>query len=643
MSAQFGRWNFDGKPNAPSYINGVKALLSPYGQDGNWHHRGTGIDLLWFSFETVEQRPKPQPIELASGEVLMWDGRLDNGPELAEQIAAPWKAEFCDIDIVSMAWLRWREECLGRFIGDWALTIWNPRDAYVLLAADFLATRHLFYAIQDNCVQWSTVPEPLVTLARQSFSLDEEYLAGWLGSFPAPHLTPYREIHRVPPASVVAIRPGKLTKRQYWDFQSRNRIVYARDRDYEERFLDLFRQSIRRRLRSTSPILAELSGGMDSSSIVCVADELTSASGGAPIDTVSFYDDREPHWNERPWFEKVEAQRRRSGLHIDLTLAHPDSNTESDLYFRFRPGAEASGMNPVVEYMMRKRHRVLLSGIGGDEFLGGVPTPLPELENLLARGRFFALMQKLVAWSLAQRRPWIHLLRDTAMGFLPTSTFTTLRKSRAPSWLLRDFQKRQWRALEGYPKRWRLFGPLPSFQENVDALDTIRRQLSCTELNSVYAFERRYPVLDRNLLEYLFAIPREQLVRPGQRRSLMRRALKDIVPAEILGRKRKAFVTAAPIRIAEEHYEQFSLAGCEIFGEAAEIIHSSRFLDALNDARQGKQVPPTPLMRTVAMERWLRSIDAVGSLRGQRVSFLPQAIRGMDLSSEALAQSGRAL
>jgi asparagine synthase (glutamine-hydrolysing) len=617
MEAQFGSWNLDGRGTPSGYLDGVKRLLSLFGPDGHEQYHDRGLDLLSCSFETTEQNPNRQPLLLDSGEVLMWDGRLDNRRELIREIGALLSPNSSDIEIVAAAWSRWHQESLAKLIGDWALSLSNPRDRCLLLAADILASRHLCYAIDEDYVRWCSVPDPLVLLSERPLSLDEEYIAGWLASFPAPHLTPFREIRRVPPASLVLIRPGSCTIRRYWDFDGSRRIRYAKDADYQEHFLELFRQSVRRRLRSTSPVLAELSGGMDSSSIVCIADQLTSGSGSSRVDTVSYYNDGEPHWNERPWFTKVEAQRGRTGLHIDTSAPTQLCGT-GDAWFPCRPGA-CSPKSPVLDYMMRNGHRVLLSGIGGDEFLGGVPTPLPELEDLLARGRFIDLWRQLFAWALVQRRPWIHLLRDAAMGFLPCGFRIRLRHDQLGSWLHPSFAKYHRPALSGYTKRWRWIGALPSFQENADALDGIRRQLGCRELTAGYPYERRYPFLDRDLLEFLFAIPREQLVRPGERRSLMRRALAGIVPEEVLRRKRKAYVSRSPLATAEMHYRILSAKRSHLAIGTLGIVDSGNFLEALNAARQGKDVATLSLLRAAAVEEWLGTLTTKGVVVGSPV------------------------
>lgn len=607
MSCQFGWWNFDGKQTPATDLDLVRDRLRPYGPEGEGKYAELGVDLLWFPFETAERNALSQPLGLPSGETLLWEGRLDNGEDLVRELGVPFSMPATDVEIVAAAWSRWQENCLSKLVGDWALSLWNPRDYCLILAADFLASRHLCYVVDDAGIRWSSIPDSSVLLSAQVGSLDEEYLAGFLAGFPAAHLTPFREIRRVPPASMVTLRPGSCAIRHYWNFDGSRRIRCASDVEYQEHFLELFRQSVHRRLRSPFPVLAELSGGMDSSSIVCLADRLTSESGRPPIDTISYYNDTEPHWNERPWFTKVESQRGQAGLHVDVNAVSPEPKAEGAC-FRFRPGGGATS-NPMLEFMISRGHRVLLSGIGGDEFLGGVPTPLPELEDLLARGKLGSLISQLTVWALIQRRPWIHLLRDTAAGFLTSATRFRSRWTQTLPWLTPGFARRQQLPLRGYAARLHLSGPLPSFQENLDALSAIRRQLACADPTSGYPIEKRYPYLDRDLLTFLFALPRGQLVRPGERRSLMRRSLAGIVPDEILHRRRKAFVSRAPLQMMQRQFSALSSDGDRLFLAELGIVDPAAFRAAIAAAVEGREAPVLPLMRALAVEQWLRALN----------------------------------
>ena len=180
--------------------------------------------------------------------------------------------------------------------------------------------------------------------AGKSFALEEEYIAGWLSFFPATHLTPYVGIHSVRPSSSVLIRAGKHTVSKYWDFDPKKRICYRSDGEYEEHYRGIFAEAVRRRLRSDSPVLAELSGGMDSSSIVCIADSIAArgASETPRLDTVSYYNDSEPNWNERPYFAKVEKKRGRVGCHIDIGNHESFTLELARSEFHATPGAGAT-------------------------------------------------------------------------------------------------------------------------------------------------------------------------------------------------------------------------------------------------------------------------------------------------------------
>ena len=625
MSIIFGRWNFDGEPPETGYIDKVRSTLSPYSPDESHAHFGAGISILYHAFHTTrESRLEPQPLVARSGSVLTWDGRLDNRDEILAQLKEPVSRDRADVSIVAAAYERWETQCFAKLVGDWALSVWDPRDRSLTLARDPIGPRHLYYTFDKNQVTWSTILDPLVLFAGRSFVLSEEYIAGWFSFFPAAHLTPYSDIHSVPPASFLRVEARRQTLQKYWTFNPEKRISCRTDAEYEDHFRVVFAESVRRRLRSDAPILAELSGGMDSSSIVCMADTLTAHGPNdfPRIDTVSYYDDSEPNWNERPYFTKVEEKRGRKGFHINARAQASLLPEYDRVRFPATPASalKASEMHlQFAEHLGSEGNRVVLSGFAGDEVLGGVPTPIPELADLLTRGCFSEFGEQIVRWALAKRTPVLHLLGQTARVFLPTAMVASPHHKRPPTWLHAHFVKENRSALSGYETRLRLFGPSPTFQENLATLDGLRRQLACFALQSDPPHEKRYPCLDRDLLEFVYAIPREQLLRPGQRRSLMRRALIGIVPYEILNRKRKAFVTRGPRVAVSSEWDLLVQMTQHMVTGSLRIVDPKLFREALEDSRHNAKAQIMPLMRTAVIEQWLTSI----------AHWSPQCLKGL--------------
>jgi len=636
MSVQFGRWNFDGKPVDRDYLEKVKASIAPYGPDDAGSYLKNDISMLYHAFHTTkESRRETQPHVTSCGAITTWDGRLDNRADLIEQMHDVLAIRSTDVEIVAAVYERWGSDCFAMLIGDWALSLWDPHARSLTLAKDPIGTRHLYYSFESNQVTWSTILDPLVLFAGKTFALCEEYLAGWLSFFPAAHLTPYVGIHSVPPSSSVLIRPGKHAVRKFWDFDPNKQIRYATDSEYEEHFRAVFARAVQRRLRSDSPILAELSGGMDSSSIVCMADRII-GHGGAEIprlDTLSYYDDSEPNWNERPFFTKVEEKRGRTGAHIDVSKQRSFNFELDSDRFAATPGSGGRADEASRQFaacMTSQGNRVVLSGVGGDEVAGGVPTPTPELEDLLARGQFRRLAHQLKVWALNKRKPWFHLFFEAARGFFPTALVGVSRHKRPAPWLDPDFVKRNRSALEGYKTRLKLFGPAPTFQENVSTLQALQRQLACEVLSADQPREKRYPYLDRGLLEFMYSVPREQLVRPGQRRSLMRRALVGIVPDELLNRKRKAFVSRGPIVSIGAQWTDLLALTQHMLASELGFVNSVRFTSALRKARDRQEVGLVTLLRALITECWLRNLQAW--------SVLPDARSGVPLTLHLLAQ-----
>ena len=621
MSAQFGRWNFDGRPVAPDYIERVSEALAPYGPDSLEKYSKDGLTVVYRAFYTTkESHSEVQPHISQSGAVITWDGRLDNRKELISELRQSVAADSTDLAIVAAAYERWGEQCLPKLIGDWALSIWTPSNRSLLLAKDVIGTHSLYYWHSDSQVSWATVLDPVVRLAGRTFELEKEYVAGLLSSsYPALHLTPCAGIFSVPPSSRVLIRPGKRDVKMYWDFDPGKKIRYRTDPEYEEHFRTVFAQAVQRKLRSDRPVLSELSGGRDSSSIVCMGDVLI-GSGRADcprLDTISCYDDSEPNWNERPFFEKVEQKRGRTGWHVNVACPAPEEKSapepSSQLVNRFpTPGSDGRTGSDLRKCLAAQGNRVVLSGIGGDEVMGGVPTPIPEFQNLIATGRIRILAHQLKVWALELRKPWIHLFWEAARDFLPPALVGVPKHLRPPAWLQSGFVRQYRAALTGYPTRTKLFGSLPSFQANTGTLDHVRKQLARSAPPFDPPVDRRYPFLDRDLMEFLFAIPREQHVRPTQRRSLHRRALVGIVPDEILNRKTKAFVSRAPLAAISRDWAFLMEVTQDMISSSLGIVDRERLHAELQKGRAGEEIPILTLNSALFVDGWLKNLQASG-------------------------------
>jgi len=621
VSVQFGRWNIDGKAVCLDDLKQAEGIVTHYGPDGGDAYIKDSVGILYRALHiTRESRKETQPYVTPSGIVLTWDGRLDNRMELVGELGDAATTDATDVEVAALAFDQWGTTCFAKLVGDWALSLWNPGDRLLILAKDPVGARHLYYMRDEKQILWSTVLDALVLLSRKRFALNEEYVAGWLSLNPAAHLTPYAGIHSVPPRSFVQLRADGHGVKKYWDFDSAKAISYKTDREYEEHFRAVFKDAIKRRLRSDSPVLAELSGGMDSSSIVCVADMLIdSGEAESPhLNTISYYNDREASWNEKPFFSKVEEKRGRAGCHIDTASARMFDFDLENSRFEATPADTAGRPNAATKqfasFMQSHTHRVVLSGVGGDEVMGGVPTPIPQLQDLLATAKFWELARQLKIWALNDRRPWLHLFAEALKGFLPLG-IVRISKSKQPApWLRRDFIDRHRLACTGYGRKLRFFGPLPSFQANMYALETVRRQIATQPSSAEPPYVKCYPYLDRSLLEFVYSIPREQLLRAGQRRSLMRLALVGIVPKEILERRRKAFVARRPRAAISAEWASLSALSERMRSATLGFVEQKSFIESLRAATSDKNVPLVLLMRTVFLEVWLQNQSKQGIL-----------------------------
>ncbi len=198
MSVQAGIWHLDGSPVDRESLARISQSVAEYGVDGETTHVCQSLGMLYRPFyTTAEARLEHQPCRSAMGNLITWDGRLDNREDLIVQLHELLTDDQTDLAIVSAAFDRWGTNCFPKLVGDWAVSIWDPINEQLVLARDYIGIRHLFYYVRPERIVWCSHLSPLA-LCGDRFTLCDDYIAGYLAFHPDSHLTPYAGNSRRP-------------------------------------------------------------------------------------------------------------------------------------------------------------------------------------------------------------------------------------------------------------------------------------------------------------------------------------------------------------------------------------------------------------------------------------------------------------
>jgi asparagine synthase (glutamine-hydrolysing) len=583
---------------------------------------------LYLSHE--RSRMDTGPLTDMCGNTLSYDGRLDNFRQLAEVLGLN-AVSSSDSVIVLAAFRRWGKECFARFTGDWALSLWAAEEQTLLLARDHAGARSLYYSRTKFRTQWATYLDTF-TASGLELHLSKEYAAAYLSNSPVRDLTPYQEIVSVLPGHYVVAREEAISQRPHWSPVIRASIRYQANTKYDDQFLSLFGQAVSRRTGPGQPIIAELSGGMDSTSIVCMSDSLRrSANPDAGIlDTISYFDDSEVSLDERPYFSLTEAHRGKVGAHIDVAFSHRTFDAPDSEFGRYQfPGCDRFSLeleHTLLRTLREKGYRSVLSGIGGDEVLGGIPDGTPELADHLVCGRFGKFLGRAVEWSLPERSPLIATVSNTMRYAARLYTRGSLKNRPVPPWISKELRDGCFEYSRPIGTVFGRIGIAPHRLENALTWWQIMETLPHLSPRILFRPEYRYPMLDKDLVEFLFSIPPEQLVQPGRRRLMMRRTLHGIVPVEILERRRKAFQLRAPMNaIRTAHLKLERLLSASSIAEMG-FIDVDALRCALRATADGSAEWYQAIFRTIAYELWLdtrASGKAVSATAGEPQHIYP--------------------
>jgi asparagine synthase (glutamine-hydrolysing) len=535
------------------------------------------------------------------GSVCAWDGRLDDSSGVPRDIPV---SGHVPSGAALHAYRNKGIDGLHELVGDWSIAIWDASLRRIVLASDYVGVRPLYYAARGDCLVWSSSLSDLVRWTGVT-QLDDTYVAEFLTTGAGSHRTPYGGVYSVPPGCAVSIGADGLSVQRFWKLPIDRETRFVDDRVYEEQLENLFREAVSVRLKSGGPVCLELSGGLDSSSVVAMADLLrrqTHSTGLPELMTVSYL--REGSTDER-YIKVMERACGFEAVHLpveDLPFVTPDQAGKA------APAWWEPRFREVGNLMRSLGSAVLLTGQFGDFIMANSVDDCEQVADHLQQHRYAQAIREALAWSDSMRVPiytvlW-RALRTGKSRRTPPAASGGGRYANVDS-LVPAFRKRALRDDDGADPGWR--NASPSRRQHFQILTRYlsARRLQIPEMLSHAAWT--HPFTHRPLVEFLLTIPPFMICRPEEPRRLMRRAFAGFLPEAILKRASKD-TFARPYRRALaplaadllRQPEQIRVVACG-------YVDNRSFLERLTRFTQGLDCNESQLRQLILFEFWLRS------------------------------------
>jgi asparagine synthase (glutamine-hydrolysing) len=556
---------------------------------------------------------------------IVFNGEVYNHLNLRAELAA-YGHKFrtrTDTEVALAAYRQWGPECLSRFNGMWAFALWDSEERYLFLARDRFGIKPLYYVHEGDTFAFASEIKALVGGHGIPFEPDADavyrYLAGSVFPSPQEGRTFFNRVCSLPPGHWMEVRDGAVTQHRYWALPQPPKVIPdVEAADIVKQYRELFTDSVRLRLSADVPVGTCLSGGVDSSSIVCVVNRLVAQNGvaraqiGEHQKAFSAVYQTDGRYNERPYIERMLQATGAEGTFAFPTGEWLQSDVERLVWHQDEPFQSTSIFAQwcVMSAIRERGVIVSLDGQGPDEVLAGYRPFVPFLGDLIRGGSvgnairearaieahtglsagpllFRALGHQIPRrWADALRRRRAELRRDVAVL---NPDFVSQQRSKAVShrWI-----SGRHRSLDGHLRDLVVESNLP-------------RLLQYEDRNSMaFSVEARVPYLDHRLVEFSFVGAPCCRIRDGWTKWVLRKAMEGIVPDEIVWRRDKVgFETPEDIWLLQWHKSQPDFFGDDALScEYLDLGAVRRRLAAQAEAGG----VPASMWRWVNLELWLR-------------------------------------
>jgi len=562
-----------------------------------------------------------QPISTPDGRLtIVCNGEIYNYRELRNELIALGRVfhTHSDSEVLLQGYAAWGEAVLDRINGMYGFAIWDARDRSLLVGRDRLGIKPIYYFDDGRRLAFASEAKALLELPGVTREIDRAALGSYLelGYVPAP-LSIFKGIRKLPIGGLLRINAAGVTVRSTWTPPTKVEYGVSTE-EWTERVRAQIERSVTMQMVSDVPIGAFLSGGIDSSAVLA----FMARASDHPVRTYSIGFDggtAERFYNELDHARQV-AQLFKTDHHEILVRPDVVSLLPRLLWHMDEPIADSAFVTTyLVAQFARDDVKVILSGVGGDELFGGYRRYMGE--RYLRYVNWMPDMAKRAAaraagWLPADRHSkWLNYSR-LARNFLETARlpFTERYRSYVGVFSAADAQQ-----LQRAGSRDR-FDALGAAFDAVGGDDTLARMFAADALTQLpddlllltdkmtmaTSLECRVPLLDHDLVELAASIPAGIKVAGGELKSLMKKALSDVLPREVLHRPKRGF--GAPMG-AWMKSELAPLLGNALSRKAVEgrgLLHHAP-IAALIEAHRANRIDGTDrLLALLNLEVWCR-------------------------------------
>ncbi|MDD5496133.1 MAG: asparagine synthase (glutamine-hydrolyzing) [Candidatus Omnitrophica bacterium] len=548
-----GMVNLDNRPVDRTILEDMVRVQGHRGPDDKGIYLSGNIGLGHSRLSIIDlSKEAGQPMSNEDGTFLIiHNGEIYNYLELKEELrrAGHHFKTRSDTEVILHAYEEWGEDCTRRFNGMWAFAILNLKNKTLFCSRDRFGVKPFYYYEDDEVFAFASEIKALLKHPRIKREPDGRaifnYLASGYGYMDISDGTFFKKVRQLKPSHSlkISLKGKKLNQARYWDLDPGKKNVFKDEEDAYRRFYEHFEDAVRLRLRSDVPLGVSLSGGLDSSSIACVAAKLL---GSNRLEAFSSCFDEEKEHDERRFINPVLDRTRANANLIFTRPENVFSDMESIIWHQDEPYSTLSILPQW--YVMKLAHekgvKVLLTGQGGDETLAGYHKYYYYL---------FADLINSLKWDKASREIRIFkglkggdgnvsgavakiLLAYSAPEFLKSLSRSRIDRHR-PSYLNRDFVKGQTGKISIEKK---FASILNNDLYNALKISPLPSLLHIDDRSSMaHSVESRSPFLDYRLVEYLFSLGPEFKIRDGLTKYVLRMSLKGVIPEEVRLRKDK--------------------------------------------------------------------------------------------------------